>query len=465
MNLSSVFSKANKLQTARITETQTLQIIEATNFLQGNPTIVERAYCIHKGITHQPICAACPANLRMKDLHAGKSHVYATYCSVKCSNTNREINYDAVWSVRTIDQRKNISDAAKMTRWKKFGVDPVLLQHVHDPDWWKMQYDLISSVGISRKYNMPYQSVLKLLKRHQVDKSYHWYSSDIERQIGDYVTNVTSLSIESNYRIDGHEFDLWIPEKRIAIEVNGIRWHSEHFAGRGKQYHKNKQNYAIANNIKLLQFWDIEWSNVDRRGIMQSMILHKLGTTKMKIGARTLYVRKITSSEASSFLKIYHLQGSGAGCGVAYGLVDSQGIIKAVMTFAKSRYSTRYQWELIRYATQSFTAITGGASKLLKFFEKEHKPTSLISYSDIRTGTGEVYSKLGFNLCHESKPNYFYFKGSNPTKLMSRVVFQKHKLQKLLPIFDPSINEFSNMVNNGYDRVWDCGSGVFTKIY
>jgi hypothetical protein len=43
--------------------------------------------------------------------------------------------------------------------------------------------------------------------------------------------------------------------------------------------------------------------------------------------------------------------------------------------------------------------------------------------------------------------------------------FQKHKLEKLLKIYNPSLSEWENMKNNGYDRIWDCGHGkYFLKI-
>ena len=47
----------------------------------------------------------------------------------------------------------------------------------------------------------------------------------------------------------------------------------------------------------------------------------------------------------------------------------------------------------------------------------------------------------------------------------SRYKFQKHKLKHILNVFDESLTEWENMINNGYDRVWDCGNRVFVKEY
>jgi hypothetical protein len=38
------------------------------------------------------------------------------------------------------------------------------------------------------------------------------------------------------------------------------------------------------------------------------------------------------------------------------------------------------------------------------------------------------------------------------------VAFQTHKLHSLLENFNPMLSEWDNMVANGYDRIWDCGT-------
>ena len=36
--------------------------------------------------------------------------------------------------------------------------------------------------------------------------------------------------------------------------------------------------------------------------------------------------------------------------------------------------------------------------------------------------------------------------------------FQKHLLKSKLPTFDETLSEWENMKNNGFDRIWDCGT-------
>ena len=45
---------------------------------------------------------------------------------------------------------------------------------------------------------------------------------------------------------------------------------------------------------------------------------------------------------------------------------------------------------------------------------------------------------------------------------MARTNFQKHKLINILPIVDVGKTEYENMKDNGYNRIWDCGSSAWT---
>lgn len=55
------------------------------------------------------------------------------------------------------------------------------------------------------------------------------------------------------------ELDLFLPDYNLAIEVNGVYWHSTEF--KDEHYHINKLNECIKNNITLLQFYDTEIDN------------------------------------------------------------------------------------------------------------------------------------------------------------------------------------------------------------
>jgi hypothetical protein len=132
------------------------------------------------------------------------------------------------------------------------------------------------------------------------------------------------------------------------------------------------------------------------------------------------------------------------------------------MTFGKCRFDKKHEWELLRFCNKLGYHIPGGASKLLKYFERNYNPKSLVSYADRRWSQGKVYEKLGFTFSHASKPDYWYF-CNHDISLKSRIKFQKHKLKELLKTFDETKTEVENMKDNGYNRIFDCGNLVFEK--
>ena len=129
----------------------------------------------------------------------------------------------------------------------------------------------------------------------------------------------------------------------------------------------------------------------------------------------------------------------------------------SLLTFGKSRYNKKYDWEILRYVNRLGISITGGFAKMLKCFLNNYSG-SIVTYSDRRWFDGSVYESNGFLKIGTSEPGYYYVKRGTR---FNRLNFQKHKLQDKLETFDPSLTEWENMQLNGWDRIWDCGNSCF----
>ncbi len=257
--------------------------------------------------------------------------------------------------------------------------------------------------------------------------------------------------------LNGRELDLLSVDKKLAVEVNGVYWHSH--VSKSKDYHIRKTLDCRKEGIQLLQFWDYEV--IARPEVVRSMISSRLGQST-RLHARKMEVVELSSSEASAFLEKNHLQGS-VNSKVRLGLKSPTGRIAMVMTFGKPRYNSQVGWELLRMASHVGISVAGGASKLLTFFERKYHPSSLLSYADLRYSQGQTYRKLGFVFQRRTPPSYQWIYG---TRRLSRYQTQKHRLDKLLgEKFDPERSEFANMCDAGYLQVFDCGTLVYEKNY
>lgn len=249
------------------------------------------------------------------------------------------------------------------------------------------------------------------------------------------------------------ELDIYIPEKKVAIEFDGLYWHSES-QGKGEDYHLNKTELCEKNGVRLVHVFEDEWRNSQE--IVKDRIKSILGIGQQRIFARKCKVKVINYEMSSLFFDRNHLQGRD-NAPIRYGLFCNDELV-SVMTFGKPRFNKNYDWELIRFASKNGTHVVGGASKLLASFRKEHEG-SIISYADRRYSNGNVYERLGFRLVGVSQPNYWYVKGFEK---LPRYACQKGKLPALLgETFNPEWSESENMIFNGYEKIYDCGNLVY----
>lgn len=173
-----------------------------------------------------------------------------------------------------------------------------------------------------------------------------------------------------------------------------------------------------------------------------------------KVFARKCKIVEISSEESKIFCHENHIQGY-APSSHRYGLCYNEELV-AVATFCKSRYDNKYKYELLRFCNKKGLTVVGGFSKLIKNFKRTMNVDSIVTYANRRWSTGNVYNKFGRYL-DTSSPNYFYFSKADYT-LQSRLKYQKHKLQSMLPKFDPERTEKDNMWDNGYRVIYDCGN-------
>lgn len=259
--------------------------------------------------------------------------------------------------------------------------------------------------------------------------------------------------------LNKREVDLYIPQKSIAIEFNGLYWHGEFVNGKDKNYHLNKTKLCGCKGVRLIHIFENEW--LDKRNIVKSIIKNALGITTdvEKIYGRNCEVKEIDIKTKNEFLNNNHLQGEDKST-IKIGLYHDNKLV-SVMTFRKSRFDKKIQWEMMRFCNKINTLIIGGANKLFSHFINNYSPISIVSYCDRRYFTGNVYKELGFTFVTNTSPNYFYIVDKKP---INRLSFQKHKLKSKLKIFDNNLSEWENMKNNGFDRIWDCGNSKWVYV-
>lgn len=288
-------------------------------------------------------------------------------------------------------------------------------------------------------------------------------------EIFDWLVSL-NVNVEMNDKttIKPLEIDILIPEHKLAIEYDGLIYHSfgknewsplnnYHIESESKHKHLQKTELCEKEGYQLLHIFENEWLDDTKQNIWKSMIKSRLSLND-KIFARKCVIKEVDFKTTRSFLNKNHLQDS-ISSSIQIGLYFNDELV-SLMTFSESRYDKRYQYEILRFCNKCHVNVIGGFSKLLKYFKKVYNCESIISYANRRWSRGDVYHKNNFNLMRITKPNYFYFQLNN-LNLYSRQMFQKHKLSIKLDQFDECLTETENMYNNKYRKIYDCGSLCF----
>lgn len=290
-------------------------------------------------------------------------------------------------------------------------------------------------------------------------------TSKAQEEIYKYIRSILpsdeadSVCYDDRNVIKPKELDIFIPSRGIAIEYDGLYWHS-YIPGSddektGKYHHYDKTEACKKLGIQLIHIFEDDW--LYKRSIIESMLATKLGVRS----SDTVYARKCTVGytdyrNARDFADTYQIRG---GCkGSVYMTLRHHGIIVALM-IVLIRGNTG---NIIRYATSM--NVPGGFSKLLAHFLRTHEHiTDMITFSDHSVSDGSLYTQLGFTMTADISPDYCYINpetGRREHKFGYRI--QRFRNDASLTYVD-GCNESELAALNGLRRIWDSGKSVWKK--
>ena len=431
-------------------------VIDRTKYLDESSSVSERLYHIEHGLLDYPVCKLC--GNKNRNFRTGIVG-YFPYCKGSCSYKipanliARKNKHNCFFYSKYIDKYKKIDS-------KEYEV----LVFSYD-DYVRKRGDAIVKIthvkcGHQYSRGIDYQGHLKCPKCYPIRSraQYELFES----------LNDSNLLFNDRKLLSPKELDILSPEHLFAVEYDSLSYHSygphqkkelNNFL-ENPMAHIDKTEQCEEKGVQLFRVFSNEWLSPVKKPIWVSTINNKMNKSK-RLHGRKCTIKEVSSKVANLFLEENHLQGK-CNSSVRLGLYNDNELV-SLMTFSKSRYNKSVEWELIRFCSKLNLTVVGGASKLLKHFERSYHPTSIVSYANRRWSTGNLYEKLGFEFVKNTKPNYFYFKGGDNSKLLSREQFQKHKLKDKLVNFDPRLTETQNMYNNGYRKIYDCGNKVYIK--
>jgi hypothetical protein len=207
--------------------------------------------------------------------------------------------------------------------------------------------------------------------------------------------------------------------------------------------------------MQLFHLWEDIW--LSRKMQVLSRIQSFCGQNTTVHG-RKCQIKSLETKEAKLFLDQNHLQGF-VKAKYFFSLFYNHEIV-AVAGFSnpismKSKRADYFSAELIRFASKTGITITGGLSKLIKYYLSEVKTDDLMTYADRDWSIGNGYYKLGFQLTNSTPPAFIYV----DLKTLTR--YFPHRLPKyLIKKFEEQseVNLDNFLKAQGFEKVFNTGN-------
>lgn len=237
------------------------------------------------------------------------------------------------------------------------------------------------------------------------------------------------VEVEHNNRTTlkkGAELDILIPTLNLAVEYNGVYFHSDKFLK--EDYHLNKTTQCQEKEIKLIHIFEDEW--LYKKEVVKSKLLELIGKSPNIISAKDCEIKILTIKQSNEFLKNNDLTEDDKfewGLGLHY-----KGELVQLLTL---RNLWNNSWEILRFCNKLNTNVLLGNTTLLKYFENNYYWNQITTEVDLRWDDGTFYKSMDFKLENQTKPNYFFTKGRIRT----------------------------NKEEEGFHKIYDCGTLKFRK--
>lgn len=225
-----------------------------------------------------------------------------------------------------------------------------------------------------------------------------------EIEISKFIRSIYSGQIIQNYKLKQNnktlEIDIYVPERKLGIEFNGLYWHSD--AKVDKLYHYNKMKFFESAGIQLIQIFEDEW--IEHKNEIKNFFIRIFNINKLNIDACTTEIKE---GEINLFY-------------------NSEIVAQL-----------KYDDNQIIFLEYSKYNIENAFGYLLDIYINIENPKTISTIADLRwvSENKNIYLNNGFNFQEYLPPDFMYTQDRRRFK--------------------------ENIQNKKYRRIWDCGKAIF----
>lgn len=227
--------------------------------------------------------------------------------------------------------------------------------------------------------------------------------SSYEIELQEFLKSI-GISFETSKRnilSNSQEIDILIPHNNVAIEFDGLYWHSTD--KRAKLYHLNKTNECKNKGINLIHIFEDEW--LFHKNTVKANLQRLLSVSSTTVNANDCVIKTVSQKEAKAFIsensiEAYHPSTNRYGLYYNDELVMLLGIKKETIT---------------NYAIKNGYSVTDGLQRLINQILTMHNLPSLNVYVDKKWNNSSEFTSIGFKHIEDVKPTFYYINSKRRT--------------------------------------------------
>jgi len=387
----------------------------------------ERIYCIVNSIDTVPVCKYCGGEVRFD----GMSNGYSASCPAcgvdKCRERKGHMTKPQILACIDTTKYEIVNFPIKsgdylVIKCKRCG---------YVSKWWTGN------------------GFLQALTHKDLCKNCEVFDSEAEHEVAEFIRNECGYDVLRNDRsvISPQELDVFVPDRKVAIEFDGFYYHSDDRIGRG--YHLFKTNRCNDIGVSLIHVFESEW--VSRRDSVKREISlalgHAIEYTRCDCKSRIAEIQQYEYDELARSASVGMLV-TDDNCKY-YGLFYENELVAGMVAF--NRY--RHEYDVSGVCVKIGWDIDETAGNMLRLFEGSSNMTRIRLFVDRRFPTHSFVKGLGYDFAYNTKTRGWWFSCKD----------HRHRFNMT---YDDGTQEMSEkMTSNGYKRIFDCGNAVFIKSY
>jgi hypothetical protein len=206
--------------------------------------------------------------------------------------------------------------------------------------------------------------------------------------------------VKLEYSLQKMHYDVAVPDHKIVIEFQGLKWHSYDYS---LERDTKKYNIAINNDWNFMAIYEDEWKF--KKNIFKNLLRSKFKL--FDVNHTDYNIKPVSQTEAGSFHCQYNYLGE-CYSDINYGAFYNHELVACISIMSQQN---SHEYEITRLTYNSNMCNYTILNNMIKAFSMKYDPKIITAFTDNRLFSEKVCGLVGFEFIDNVDPDYYLVKG------------------------------------------------------